>query len=88
LFNAQVRLASSTNFSDPDASKPTLDIDPFKKSARLNRPMSPHLTIYEPQLTWLLSGFHRITGFAVGGCNNSIKSSVLSWSNGVCCFST
>lgn len=24
--------------------------------------MSPHLTIYEPQLTWLMSIGHRITG--------------------------
>ena len=26
------------------------------------RPMSPHLTIYEPQLTWLMSIGHRLTG--------------------------
>ncbi|ODV86343.1 hypothetical protein CANARDRAFT_27574 [[Candida] arabinofermentans NRRL YB-2248] len=29
---------------------------------RKNRPDSPHLTIYEPQLTAILSSFHRITG--------------------------
>lgn len=29
---------------------------------RKNRPMSPHLEIYQPQLTWYLSGLHRITG--------------------------
>jgi succinate dehydrogenase (ubiquinone) cytochrome b560 subunit len=29
---------------------------------RKNRPESPHLTIYKPQLTWVLSGLHRITG--------------------------
>lgn len=29
---------------------------------RKNRPVSPHLEIYQPQLTWLLSGLHRITG--------------------------
>lgn len=28
----------------------------------LGRPLSPHLTIYEPQLTWLMSIGHRITG--------------------------
>lgn len=27
-----------------------------------NRPLSPHLTIYKPQLTAVLSIFHRITG--------------------------
>lgn len=26
------------------------------------RPMSPHITIYQPQLTWLMSIGHRITG--------------------------
>lgn len=29
---------------------------------RKNRPLSPELKIYEPQLTWVLSGVHRITG--------------------------
>lgn len=29
---------------------------------RINRPESPHLEIYQPQLTWVLSGLHRITG--------------------------
>lgn len=34
---------------------------------RKNRPLSPDLTIYKPQLTWVLSGLHRITGVALGG---------------------
>ncbi|KAK9481367.1 hypothetical protein V1514DRAFT_287680 [Lipomyces japonicus] len=29
------------------------------------RPISPHLTIYKPQITWYLSGLHRITGVAL-----------------------
>jgi len=29
---------------------------------KINRPLSPHLTIYKPQLTSSLSIFHRITG--------------------------
>lgn len=35
---------------------------------RKNRPVSPHLQIYEPQITAVLSAFHRITGvgLAVG----------------------
>jgi len=37
------------------------------KNARLGRPQSPHLTIYQPQLTWLLSLTHRATGMALGG---------------------
>lgn len=34
---------------------------------RSNRPVSPHLDIYKPQLTWVLSGLHRITGVAMAG---------------------
>jgi len=34
---------------------------------RRNRPVSPHLTIYQPQLTWYLSGVHRVTGVAMAG---------------------
>ena len=30
------------------------------------RPLSPHLTIYKPQLTSVLSIFHRITGSILG----------------------
>jgi succinate dehydrogenase / fumarate reductase cytochrome b subunit len=29
---------------------------------RLNRPLSPHLTVYKPQVTSTLSIFHRLTG--------------------------
>lgn len=32
------------------------------RNARLNRPMSPHLTIYAPQLTSMLSITHRAAG--------------------------
>lgn len=32
------------------------------KNARLNRPLTPHLTIYRPQLTSILSILHRIAG--------------------------
>lgn len=34
---------------------------------RKNRPCSPHLTIYTPQITMILSSLHRITGVAMGG---------------------
>lgn len=36
----------------------------FEKNARLGRPTSPHLTIYAPQMTSVLSISHRITGVA------------------------
>ncbi|KAG5723702.1 hypothetical protein E4T56_gene9277 [Termitomyces sp. T112] len=32
---------------------------------RLNRPSSPHFTIYQPQLTWIASIFNRVTGVAL-----------------------
>ncbi|KAF4526043.1 hypothetical protein B566_EDAN000837 [Ephemera danica] len=41
--------------------------DYFAKNERLGRPMSPHLTIYKPQITSMLSITHRITGMAVSG---------------------
>lgn len=33
---------------------------------RKNRPISPHLTIYQPQITWYLSSLHRISGVILG----------------------
>lgn len=32
---------------------------------RKHRPIAPHLTIYQPQLTWYMSLFHRATGGAL-----------------------
>ncbi|KAL0082999.1 succinate dehydrogenase flavoprotein subunit 3 SDH3 [Phycomyces blakesleeanus] len=37
------------------------------RQQRKVRPVSPHLEIYQPQITWYLSGLHRITGAAIGG---------------------
>lgn len=37
------------------------------RQQRKVRPVSPHLSIYQPQLTAVLSGLHRITGAALGG---------------------
>lgn len=38
---------------------------PQVKEQRLRRPLSPHLSIYQPQLTWLMSIGHRMTGTAL-----------------------
>ncbi|QEU59355.1 Sdh3/Shh3 [Kluyveromyces lactis] len=35
-------------------------------SQRKVRPVSPHLTIYQPQLTWYLSSVHRVSGVFLG----------------------
>lgn len=34
-----------------------------KQTEKIQRPLSPHLTIYKPQITSVLSISHRITGF-------------------------
>ncbi|KAK9454228.1 hypothetical protein V1511DRAFT_503112 [Dipodascopsis uninucleata] len=34
---------------------------------RSHRPVSPHLTIYKPQISWILSGLHRLTGLVLAG---------------------
>jgi succinate dehydrogenase (ubiquinone) cytochrome b560 subunit len=34
---------------------------------RLNRPVSPHLTIYKPQIGWIGSSLHRISGVVMSG---------------------
>lgn len=34
---------------------------------RKNRPTSPHLTIYKPQMSWIPSMFNRITGATLSG---------------------
>ncbi|KAI9598506.1 hypothetical protein BDF19DRAFT_411185 [Syncephalis fuscata] len=35
------------------------------QEARRHRPVSPDLSIYQPQLTWVMSGLHRTTGVAL-----------------------
>ncbi|XP_064617469.1 succinate dehydrogenase cytochrome b560 subunit, mitochondrial-like [Liolophura sinensis] len=39
--------------------------DFWEKNNRLQRPLSPHLSIYKPQLTSMLSLAHRATGIAM-----------------------
>jgi succinate dehydrogenase (ubiquinone) cytochrome b560 subunit len=34
---------------------------------RLNRPVSPHLTIYKPQITWYGSALNRVTAIILSG---------------------
>lgn len=35
---------------------------------QLNRPLAPHLSSYKPQITSLISIFHRISGFMLSFC--------------------
>ncbi|KAK2756462.1 hypothetical protein FQN54_005355 [Arachnomyces sp. PD_36] len=61
----QFRPAATT--SNPTASPDPSNPNQILAAQRLNRPVSPHLSIYQPQLTWYLSIFHRMTGGAVSG---------------------
>ncbi|KAJ3199566.1 cytochrome b subunit of succinate dehydrogenase, Sdh3p [Entophlyctis luteolus] len=58
--------AKTNDSTTVGTSLPTLEIDAFKRSAALKRPTSPHLFIYQPQLTWGLSFFHRVSGGILG----------------------
>ncbi|KAI9469075.1 MAG: succinate dehydrogenase cytochrome b560 subunit [Benjaminiella poitrasii] len=45
---------------------PSAESDILRAQRKL-RPNSPHLAIYQPQLTWYMSSAHRLTGVAIGG---------------------
>lgn len=50
------------------AEEHTISKTPFwAKNKALGRPISPHLSIYKPQITWIMSITHRITGVAQSG---------------------
>ena len=71
----QHKWSSSTSQTSPLTPPPApAPIPPsFQKSLKLGRPMSPHLQIYQPQLTWVVSIASRIagSGLAVGIINNN-----------------
>ena len=59
----------------PSATEPSAQTQPAKPSdayailaaQRRNRPVSPHLSIYQPQMTWYPSILNRITGSILSG---------------------
>ena len=59
----------------PSATEPHAQTQPAKTSdayailaaQRLNRPISPHLSIYKPQMTWYASALNRVTGSVLSG---------------------
>lgn len=65
-FEEQLRLTVVVR--PTSTANPTI-ADPSKILAeqRLRRPVSPHLSIYRPQITWYASGLHRITGSLASG---------------------
>ncbi|CAO3632735.1 unnamed protein product [Cunninghamella blakesleeana] len=55
------------NASRPSqAQSPAAETEILRQQRKL-RPVSPHLTIYQPQITWYLSAASRVTGAGLGG---------------------
>jgi succinate dehydrogenase (ubiquinone) cytochrome b560 subunit len=46
---------------------PAVEAGSIIAAQRKHRPISPHLSIYKPQITWYLSILHRITGGILSG---------------------
>ncbi|XP_063599421.1 succinate dehydrogenase cytochrome b560 subunit, mitochondrial-like isoform X1 [Penaeus indicus] len=69
LSASKLPFSSSSSSSASSSSSPSFTLsrkeDFWAKNRRLNRPVSPHLTIYKPQVTSLLSLSHRATGLAL-----------------------
>lgn len=61
MLTANARLAASQTISEATEAKDIL------AQQRLRRPVSPHLGIYKPQVTWYLSALHRVTGCVLSG---------------------
>jgi len=57
---------AATDSSKLQSLPPVAAIEILNKQ-RLNRPSSPHFTIYQPQITWLGSIANRVTGGALAG---------------------
>ncbi|KAI5780864.1 hypothetical protein EDC01DRAFT_667524 [Geopyxis carbonaria] len=60
----QTRSAASTSSSQVTSKDEAYSL---LLAQRKLRPLAPHLSIYQPQLTWLLSSLHRITGVTLAG---------------------
>jgi len=56
----QTRLAATTSVSGDEAGS-------ILAAQRRNRPVSPHLSIYRPQITWYASALNRLTGAVLSG---------------------
>ncbi|CAL9736799.1 succinate dehydrogenase [ubiquinone] cytochrome b subunit, mitochondrial [Monosporozyma servazzii] len=62
LFHTSTRANSKIPYIDVSHSLDKNGIESTKLiSQRKQRPLSPHLTIYQPQLTWYMSSLHRLS---------------------------
>lgn len=57
-----------------------------ERNMRLKRPMSPHMTVYEVQLTWVLSITHRATGMMLSSYAMFLGLGTLFIPGGIPCF--
>ncbi|CAJ0826446.1 10600_t:CDS:2 [Entrophospora sp. SA101] len=60
VLNAQQKRNTTTTKST------TIEHEQLLNAQRSLRPLSPHFTIYQPQLTWYMSLTHRVTGAGLG----------------------
>lgn len=56
---------TASNFTMTQAPNLNLSKNFLDKNKQLNRPLSPHLSIYKPQITTILSISHRFTGLGI-----------------------
>ncbi|KAF7375627.1 Cytochrome b subunit of succinate dehydrogenase SDH3 [Mycena sanguinolenta] len=61
---ALIRTTLAKRAIQTESLPPSAAVDILNKQ-RLKRPSSPHFTIYQPQITWIGSIFHRATGGAL-----------------------
>lgn len=81
LFN--INLAAARAVSIKVIPKPAAVTESHDaRNLRFHRPQSPHLTIYKPQLTSMLSITHRGTGIALTGYAAIFAVSALTCTNG------
>ncbi|TVY34577.1 Succinate dehydrogenase cytochrome B subunit, mitochondrial [Lachnellula occidentalis] len=68
-FAAPAAIMGSSFQTRPVATQPMKPSDSYEilVAQRKNRPNSPHLTIYAPQIPWILSITNRITGSVLSG---------------------
>ncbi|CDM35879.1 hypothetical protein DTO013E5_5392 [Penicillium roqueforti] len=62
-----VAVALSKNIQTRQVTSNTQDPNEILVQQRLRRPVAPHLSIYRPQIGWIGSSLHRITGVALSG---------------------
>ncbi|CAG8920285.1 unnamed protein product [Penicillium salamii] len=66
-YRTEPVLTKESRYRQVTSSPNTEDPKQILVQQRLRRPVAPHLSIYKPQITWIGSSLHRITGCALSG---------------------